>query len=239
MRGLPMVSIEVENFAVISYPVAAERIEAHLPSVYELDTMQTSIGRTGFVSTTCFCNHAFRLARIKYPRHTFNESTYRTYVNYKGRHGIYFFGRYLGTRLAWLAQRPLARDTFVGDFAVKSEIRNGAYDYMSCRVTSRHGDTSFLLEGDDGRDASLDSDLDLEQFLTYRLHGFFTAPLGLQGHMPVNHPRMRPFRGRLSDGRFDLWTELGILDDSEITSPASVLIAPRVPFTLYAPRPIV
>ena len=237
-KGPPVFSIEIRNFAIVTYAVAAERVQRHLPGAYELDTVHGPDGPIAFVSATCFCNENFRLAGLGFPRHTFNESTYRTYVTHKGRKGVYFFGRYLGTRGAWMAQRPLARHTYTADFEIATIRGANGYDIYSCLALSSAGPTSFSVRASEPPQAKepFRSGDELAQFLTYRLHGFYTDVLGAQGHMPVKHPRMDPLAGALSEGRFDLWDELGIVDAEEAQAPFSVLVVPAVPFTLYPPR---
>ena len=241
MRGPPMFSIDVTNFALITHAVPAERVRAHLPSGYELETFGGEQGSRALVTATCFCNHDFRLAGIGVPRHTFNESTYRTYVTHKGRKGVYFFGRYLGTRLARASQRIVARDTHLAGFEVRTDARTSGYRSYICRASSPAGETSFELQAEDEPQATelFASGAEHTRSLTYRLHGFFTTSLGTQGHMPVGHPPMDAFAGRLRTGRFDLWTNLEILKEEEAAHPHSVLVVKQVPFRLYPPRPLV
>jgi uncharacterized protein YqjF (DUF2071 family) len=239
VQGPPVFSVTVKNFALITYSVPAERIRMHLPTDYELETFQGQDGLRGFVSTTCFCNQDYRPRGINIPRHTFNESTYRTYVTHKGRKGVYFFGRYLGTRVAWLCQRPVTRHVYNADFTISTDKeRRSNYSSYVCDAASEAGVTSFSLKALEVPRAqppfpSADA---LVQFLTYRLHGFYTDSLGAQGHMPVQHPRMTAVAGQLSTGRFGLWEELGIVTEEEAVDPYSVLVIPEVPFRLYAPR---
>jgi uncharacterized protein YqjF (DUF2071 family) len=241
IKGPPVFSIEVRDFAIVTYSVPAERIETRLPEPYELDVYRDAGGeRRAFVSTTCFCNHRFRLAGIGLPRHTFNESTYRTYVTHRGRRGVYFFGRYLGTDLAWASQRALARATYRGDFEIDIERAPRSYNRFSCAVNSAAGDTMFELQALDepGAQPPFLSSEELVEFLTYRLHGFFTTSFGMQGYMPVEHPHMRPVAGKISSARLDLWTQLGVLNAKEHQDPYSVLVVSDVPFKLFAPRPL-
>lgn len=79
---------------------------------------------------------------------------------------------------------------------------------------------------------------EMAQFFTYRLHGYFTTTLRVQGHAPVSHPRMRPFEGELLQGRFELWERLGIVPREEAGAPFSVLVQPRVPFKILPARPL-
>ncbi|MDQ4145569.1 MAG: DUF2071 domain-containing protein [Actinomycetota bacterium] len=233
------ISVEVLHFALVTHAVEAERVRARLPSLYELETFEAADGvERALVSTTCFCNHDFRPYALAYPRLTFNESTYRTYVRLGEKRGVYFFGRYLEGARAAGPQRLFARDTFLSDFEVEIDSNENGYELYSCGVSSKCGDTHFVVRALDSPRAQepFESGDELAQFITYRLHGFFTSSLGCQGHMPVGHKRMRPFAGELESGRFDLWERLGILAPEEVSSPHSVLVQPPILFTLYPPR---
>ena len=232
-------SVEVENFAVVTHRVPADRVRAHLPDIYELQTFEQDGEEYAFVSATCFCNRDFRVTGVPFPRHTFNESTYRTYVDYNGRWGVYFIGRYLGTPLAVSAQKTLARDTWRGDFDVSIDRTADGYRSYVCNVSGDHGGASFSVEAADppSAQAPFSSVDEHTQFITYRLSGLFTSTAGLQGHMPVSHPRMRPYQGRLFAGRFEFWERLGIVRPEEREDVYSVLVLPHVPFTLHPPRP--
>ncbi len=240
--NLAGIRVDVRNFALVTHAVPAERVRPHLPERYELQTFVDPDGlERCFISATCFCNGSFRPAVPGFPRHTFNESTYRAYVRHDDvDNGVYFFGRFLGTALATSAQKSLARDTFRGDFDVTTEATEDGYRYYSCHVTSARGETSFAFSALDEPVPKhpFTSAYEYEQFLTYRTHGFFTSTVGIQGHMPVSHPRMDPYEGRLDGGRFDLWHEMGVLLPDEADDAYSVLAVREVPFTLHPPRPL-
>ena len=234
------ISVEVLHFALVTHAVEAERVRAHLPAIYELETFQAADGvERALVSATCFCNHDFRPYALPYPRFTFNESTYRTYVRLGDKRGVYFFGRYLEGIRSTGPQRLFARHTFLGDFEVEIDRDEDGYELYRCAVSSRCGNTRFDVRAKDRPrpQEPFESGDELAQFITYRLHGFFTSSVGYQGHMPVGHERMRPFSGELESGRFDLWERLGILAPDEVSPPYSVLVQPPIMFTLYPPRP--
>ncbi len=231
--------IEVTNFAAITHAVPAERVRANVPDVYEVETFVDTDGiEKAFVTATCFCNDDFRWAHSPYPKHTFNENTYRGYVTADDKKGLYFFGRYLGSPLAVAGQRTIARDTWLGNFSLNIGRGPEGYTRYDCDVTGSRGGTHFRVVATDQPPAlhPFSSGEEMAQHITYRLNGFFTTSAGFQGRMPVAHPRMRPYSGRLLSGRFDLWTELDILEPDEVMSPYSVLVEPGVTFTLYPPR---
>ena len=232
----PVFSVDVRNFALLNYRVPAELVQRHLPARYELELFDEDC----FVTATCFCNGGFRPAALPFPRLTFDESTFRTYVTHKGRRGVYFFGRYLSNMVATVPQRLMAKHTYQARFDVRTAASEGGYHSYSCAATSDMGDVSFVITAGErpGPVPPFPTADAFTQFFTYRLHGFFTTSLGYQGHMPVDHPRMQPWSGTLIEARLDLFEELGILDRGQATSPHSILVQEEVPFTLYAPRPL-
>lgn len=236
----PAFDVDVRNFALINYVVPASRIQSLVPSQYELETFDSDEGPVGFVTTTCFCNDSFRTTGIGLPRLTFDESTFRTYVIHKERRGVYFVGRYLSRLPATVSQRLFARHTWQADFKVAIDLAGDGYRSYSFHLSSRNGEASFAITARDRPSGTehFASGEEHAQFFTYRLHGFYTSSLGFQGHMPVDHPRMDPYAGELAVGRMDLWTGSGVLSADEVARPYSVLVQPAVPFTLYAPRPL-
>jgi hypothetical protein len=234
-------AIDVENFALVTHRVPADRVRPYLPHTYDLETFEDGTGEYCFVSATCFCNRNFRPNMLPSPRHTFNETTYRTYISFKGRRGVYFFGRYLGTALAFVPQRVVDRDAFKAEFDVSIERGPQGYISYTCKVSSSAGDTSFSLEATDQppQKPPWASGEEHAQYLTYRLDGYFTSAMGFKAHSPVAHQRMRPFFGRLLEGRFELWERLAIVTREEADKPYSVLVAPGTHFTLYPPRPVI
>jgi uncharacterized protein YqjF (DUF2071 family) len=238
--GPPVFSVDVTNFALVNYMVPAERVRRHLPDTYELETFRGDDDDYCFVTTTFFCNHDFRPAVAPWPKLTFDESTYRTYVTHRGRAGVYFFGRYLSRPGATVPQRLFARDTWDADFTVAVEQSSSGYEIYSCHGISDAGETSLVLSASypPGEMWPFASARELVDFFTYRLYGFFTSSVGIQGNMPVRHPHMDPWMGQLSAAKLDLWSNLEIVADDEMSAPHCVLVQPAVPFTLYGPRPL-
>lgn len=237
---LTSLSVEVENFALVTHKVPAERVEPHVPDRLRLQTFDDGEGRYCLVSASCFCNRRFRITGLPFPHLSFNESTYRIYVEYNDRQGVFFIGRYLGHPLAVAGQKTLHRDTWLADFDVSIERSAKGYSSYVCHATGDRGETSFALTAEDDPKARppFGSAWDHAQFLTYRNSGLFMASVGPLGHMPVSHPHMTCVEGTLHAGRFDLWHEHDILDRDEAHEAYSVLVAPFVPFTLHPARPV-
>ncbi|MDQ4065682.1 MAG: DUF2071 domain-containing protein [Actinomycetota bacterium] len=238
---LASLAIGVENFAVVTHRVPAHRVRRRLPPIYELQTHSDDDGEWCFISVTCFCNRDFRWAVVPYPRHTFNECTYRTYVTCGSDVGVYFFGRFLSTTLAVAAQKLTSRDLWKGDFDVRTEFGPKGYASYVCRIASRRGETTFALAATDepGPKGPFTTGDEHAQFITFRPNGYLTSSIGVQAVGVVEHPPMDPYEGTLRSGSFPLWRELGFVTDDEMDDAFSVLVSRRVPFLLQMPIPIV
>jgi uncharacterized protein YqjF (DUF2071 family) len=233
-------SVEVRNFALVTHAVPADRVRPHLPSSYTLETFVEEGEERCLVSATCFCNHGFRWSATPYPKLTFDESTYRTYVTHRGRRGVYFLRRFLSRPLAFGPQRLFEANAALAHFEVETRVDESGYHAYVHRVQSGATHNHFSIKAVDDPSAipPFDDGEEMAQHITYRLHGFFTASAGFQGHMPVSHRRMTPWAGELLSARFDTWTELGILEEHELTEAHSVLVEPLVQFRLHPPRPL-
>jgi uncharacterized protein YqjF (DUF2071 family) len=238
---LTTISVEVRNFALITYAVPVERVRRRLPGPYTLETFPKNGQEQCLVSGTCFCNHDFKWSAAPRPRLTFDEGTYRVYVTHRGRRGVYFFRRFLSSPVAFGAQRVADRNVAMANFDTETRFDDSGYGLYTCSVRSGDVENSFTIRarGVPRRKLPFASGEELAQHITYRLHGFFETPIGLQGHMPVSHRRMAPWSGELVSGRFDTWTQLGIVSSEEAAHPYSVLIEPAVNFLLHPPRPLV
>lgn len=233
------VSIDVENFALVTHKVPAERVRRHVPERYELQTFEEAGEEFALVSATCFCNRDFRPTALQFPRHSFNESTYRTYITYQGHAAVFFFCRFLGTALATLPQKTIDRNVYQADFEVDTDLGPAGFTRYVCRAAGPRGETYFSLEATREPPAMhpFTSGEEHEQFITYRLDGHFTSTVGTPAHGPVSHGRMRAWSGHLQAARFDPWEELGIVTRAEAERPYSVLVTPGTTFRLQLPRP--
>ena len=175
------VSIEVQDFALLTYRVPADRVRGHLPDVYALQTHEHDGVESCFVTTTCFLNRDFRPTATGYPRHTFFESTYRTYVDYQSLPGVYFVGRYLETRRSYVPQRALARHTYRAEFDVAIDRAEKGYTSYRCDASSPAGDTVFSVTATDDPPAKPPWTTGEEhaQFLTFR--PIVVRPFGCPG----------------------------------------------------------
>lgn len=238
LTPLTTAEVDVQNFALVTHAVPAERVRRHLPRRFQLETFRSEDGREmAFISTSTFCNRQIHWSAARYPAHDFDQSTFRTYVTWRGLRGAYFFGTYVSTRLSYVGQRLVAANTRLADFEVDIQGGAGGYPVFDARVVA--GDQQLVLRPDALEQPvakhPFASANEHAQFITYRLHGFARSPFG-ECYGPIEHRHMDPWSGRLREGRFDLWEQMGILEPDEAGEAFSVLVEPSVRFTLHPPR---
>lgn len=238
LARLTTAQVDVQNFALVSHAVPAERVRRHVPDRFELETFENEDGReTALISSSTFCNRQIHWSAARYPAHDFDQSTFRTYVTWKGLRGAYFFGTYVSTRLSYLAQKLVAADTRLADF--DADIRGGADGYPIFDVRVVAGDQQLVMQlealDEPGAKHPFTTANEHAQFITYRLHGFARSPFG-ETYGPIEHRHMDPWAGRLVRGRFDFWDQMGVLEPEMASDVFSVLVEPSVRFTLHPPR---
>lgn len=232
--------VDVQNFALITHAVPAERVKPHVPQRFELQTFAAESGEEmAFVSASNFCNRQIHWSASRYPAHDFDQSTYRTYVHHKGRVGAFFFGSFVSTRLSYVGQVLVASHTHLANFDVDIDMGPEGYSSYRSHARSDVGDLYFHIEARDRPSAKrpFSSGEEHSEFITYRLHGYSRSLAGGVSYGPIEHRHMTPWEGHLFEGRFDYWERMGILMPDEARQPYSVLVEPSVRFVLHPPRP--
>lgn len=232
--------VDVQNFALVTHAVPAERLRRLVPDRFELQTFMDGSGREmGFISASSFCNRQIHWSAARYPAHDFDQSTFRTYVTHRGRLGAFFFATYVSTRLSFVGQRLVAAHTALAEFDVDIDMDNRGYHRYSSRARTDSEELSFMVQATERPRAKppFGTGEEHAQFITYRLHGYARPITGGITYGPIEHRHMDPWEGRLISGRFELWERLGLLPEEEWSTPFSVLVEPSVLFTLHPPRP--
>ena len=230
----------MQNFALITHTVPAERLRKAVPDRFELQTFVNEAGQdVGFISASSFCNRQIHWSCARYPAHDFDQSTFRTYVIHRGRLASYFFATYVSTTLSLIGQKLVAADTHLAEYDVEIDMDEEGYHRYSSRARTDSEELRFELEATDVPTAKppFGTGAELAQFITYRLHGYAIPLVGGVTYGPIEHRHMDPWEGRMITGRFDLWERLGLLPEEEWGSPYSVLVEPSVRFVLHPPRP--
>lgn len=221
----------LENFFLLTYTPPAERVRPHLPQFCELETFVSEGIERAWISTGCFHNLGFHWDPLKSVSLNFWQTTYRTYVRYRGHATAYFFATDLETLPSAALQGAFAALARKTKFDVEL---NGAEDNFIVSTSNANHNARFFVR----RSRNLQA-LDPRQVerLTMRPHGIFRSNFGVYMDQIVSHVRFNPIRYELVSGRFDLWHQLGILKNDEDLHPQSVYMQPFIKFKFYPPLP--
>lgn len=234
-------TVDVRDFALVTYRVPADRLAPHLPDALEAQTFEDEGRSWVFVTASCFLNERLRWAGAPSPRTTTYQSTYRTYVSHGRDVGAFFFTSYVETISGTFAQKLGLADTRQATFDVRIE-RDDELGYRSYRAE---------IDADDGH-AVLDlratdrppvvppfsSPQEHVRFITHRLHGYSYSLAGVPVNAQVEHDLMPAFGGELVEGRFPPLDRLELVEPAEQGRPHSVLVSPGVRFELLPPVPL-
>lgn len=229
--------VTLRHLVFITHEVPSERVRKHVPDPFELESFQDENGmEKSFVTVGCFFNEDLSWSMAPRPSHSFEQITHRTYVRYKDKIGSYFFATDLGTLPGFALQRPAIRRAALAEIRIRQIPDELGYCVYSCRSSGSNGDTRFELHS--LRPVQGAEEEQHAQHITYRLHGFSEASLGLYVDQIVRHRAMTPHLGELHSGYFGFWERLGILTPGEAARPRSVLIEPAIEFELYPALPV-
>jgi hypothetical protein len=226
----------LKNFILVTHAVPAERVRPFLPNEIKLQTFIRDGIETAFISAGVFYNNKFHWEAATVPQMNFFQSTHRAYVTYKGLPGVYFFKNLLGTLPSYLLQRVFCQDARLAAF----DLRRFSDEAFDVKINGADGVTHFTTEGGDASKRTwmpFEDDHALDQFITYRLFGFFKGPRGLLMNQRVSHLPMTPKRVRLETARFEIWENFGFLKPEEQAEAFVVHVQPAIEFHMLPPFP--
>ena len=241
-RGLAA-ETSLRHFSIVTFCVDPDRLRAHLHARFEPDIIPDTQGRgRALVSVVTFLDEDFRFVACPWPRNTFGQTNYRSYVTdtATGEHVAWFFGTCLDSlsvvipRYLWRIPWHRARMTFDCRY-------NGAaarYETIKVRTSSKWAPARLELEdlGRPPRDIAGFSNREAGLvLLTQPTRGFFFRRDGALGSYSIWHDRMAPNDGVATVAEFPLLDRLGLVAEGDLEPVHSVLIQPRVDFTIYLP----
>lgn len=239
--------LEVEttlaHFAILTFMVAPEALRGHVHPRFELDTILDGAGSPrALVSVVPFLDLDFRLRRCPWPRWSFGQTNYRAYVSDRetGEHVAWFFGTALDSlsvyvpHLLWRLPWHAARIRF------QTRYEPAQRRYLEYRMQSRSRWAPAQLELEDSGEApqELIGFDDLETglvLLTHPVTGYYHRRDGRLGSYSIWHERIASTRGHALRASFPLLERLGLVRDGDLSTLHSVLLQPRIDFTIHLP----
>lgn len=236
----------LQHFAIITYAVPAERFQGIFPRRFQLDTVEIDGQEMGLISVVPFIDIDFTSAVFPFPKFTMGQTNYRIYIidTQTGERCVWFLGTTLDSwtlvvpRYLW--NLPWHAGTVRFDCTFNKAT--GLYDKYHMKTQSSWAEASVELV------QSKEDSFDFPGFpntesalvyLTHPLSGFYHRRDGKLGTYRVWHKELEVKPAKLQSARFKLLSELGIVKESEQSSPYSVLIEPINKFTIYLPPTVI
>lgn len=236
----------LKHFAIITYAVPADRFKGIFPERFQLDTVEIGGQEMGLISVVPFIDVDFTSAVFPFPKFTMGQTNYRIYIidTETGERCVWFLGTTLDS---W----TLAVPRYVWDlpwhagkvkFDCTVNEASGLYDKYHMQTTSNWAEATVSLIQSESDQLDFPGFSDVESALVYLTHplaGFYYRRDGKLGTYRVWHKELAVKPAQLGSANFKLLSTLGIVMESEQSSPYSVLIEPINEFTIYLPPTVI
>jgi hypothetical protein len=232
------------HFALVTYALPRERLDAHVPAErFRIDEFPVGGRRQALLSVVPFLDQDFRFPRLlPFLKSRFGQTNHRVYVTDRrtGEPAVWFLGTTLGSpvvavpRHVWKLPWHRARYRFDCTYDdVQRRYTRYAVDIDASWCPARielddTGEAAGLLEGF----ASLDEQT---LVLTHPTTGFFRRRDESLGSYSIWHEELRMTRARHRSLYFGLYERIGLLSRTEMEQPHSVLLCPSVEFDIHLP----
>lgn len=230
-------TVRLRPYALITYAVPAERLGPRLPAELELCTISFADG-TMKALVSLLVGRAEWIRAVGQPIPSgllqYGQVNVRTYVSCRGQQGVFFFRSFLGSRLVaraaqlfsgFPAQHAEIRLEFRSDQRESHHLHLGVSDHLEVTLAS-DSNAPERFEGFPSSTAAI-------HFLTHPLIGYFRKPDGAIGALGTSHQLLLPTAGRMIQARMPWMMRQGLLEESQVEHPHSILIVPSADFDFF------
>lgn len=236
----------LKHFAIITYAVPPDRFRGIFPERFRLDTVEVNGQEMGLISVVPFIDVDFTSAVFPFPKFTMGQTNYRIYIidSETGERCVWFLGTTLDSwtlavpRYLWNLPWHAGKVSFDCE---RNEL-SGLYDKYWMETASSWAEASVSLVQSESDQFNFPGFPDVESALVYLTHplaGFYYRRDGKLGTYRVWHKELDVKPAKLVSAKFKLLSNLGIVNESEQSSPYNVLIEPLNEFTIYLPPTVI
>lgn len=236
----------LKHFAIITYAVPAERFTDIFPKRFKLDTVEVDGQEMGLISVVPFIDVDFTSAVLPFPNFTMGQTNYRIYIidTVTNERCVWFLGTTLDSwtlmvpryfwNLPWHAGKVEFDCVFNESLGVYDKYKMATQsDWAQVSVElTQSVDDEFCFSGFPDTESAL-------VYLTHPLAGFYFRRDGRLGMYRVWHKKLDVKPAKIKSASFKLLSDLGIVKETEQSSPYSVLIEPLNEFTIYLPPTVI
>lgn len=241
--GIMAVLVTLKNFVIVTFDVAPEALALHLPPGFEPEVRTLANGRKrAFISAVTFLDVDFRLSACQWPRDSFGQTNYRSYVIYQGERVGWFFGTSLATpfvqipRHLWQLPWHQAKMTFDVAWDADRKVCTRYYE----KTTGEWGNAEIELTSSGESAATLDGfydDEDTAVMLTHPLVAYYYRRDGKLGTYGIWHDKLKLQRATATKAEFEVFNNLNLTKPGQ--TPHSVLLQDSTDFTILLPPRLV
>jgi hypothetical protein len=237
------VETTLQHFAIVTYWVDSAALRKHLHPRFEPQILSADgHGGRALVSVVTFLDRDFRFVACPWITRSFGQTNYRAYVvdGETGEQAVWFFGTCLDSaavlvpRYVWKLPWHRARMKF----DCRYDATGARYSAYSVWTQSDWSPGTLSLADTGQPPTSLSGVGSLEAglvLLTHPLRGYFFRRDGALGSYSIWHDRAAPTVGTVREAHYPLLQQLDLVEAGCVHDVHSVLMQPRIDFTIYLP----
>lgn len=226
LSNLASVKMDLRDVLYVSYLVPSTRIRPLVPSALPLASIDDRV----FVSLVAMQCRRVHLSALKWPVFNYDQLNLRTYVidPQTGKPAVYFFKSGVSSRFIPAATRLFGIPWQRISFALRIE-GSGINNIDTYRASGHwYGDIDIEMQ----TSADINRDAATVEHITGPMAGFIGKGNRLK-RIDIEHKALEIRALSLSRIKFQLPVEEGLLLESELGSPDSVLMVPVSKFTIH------
>ena len=228
MAGLPQlltIKMDLHNLLYLSYLVPADRLRPLVPSWLTLDSLENKV----FLSIVAMQCRRVHLSHLQWPNFGYDQLNLRTYVidPITGNPAVYFFQSGVSSKIIPAATRILGIPWAHISFNLLTERSADGTDFYRA-IGNWNGEIEILMK------SSLikNTQDNIIRHITEPMAGFIGGGKKLK-RIVIEHKVLDVRFLSLSQIKFNLPVDTGLLAASELDKPDSVLIVPQSRFSVF------
>lgn len=232
MNRLLCVRMTLKDVLYISYDVPMTKLRKLVPEPLQLATLGKDMA---FISIVVLRSTRVRLTTLPFLRFNYNQLNIRTYVidPVSGRNAVYFLNSGVTSVMISLMTRISGIPWQYIDLNIEL---NPHQEILSCLARGNWQGNYYIkcqaLSEDLKEIPLFENNKDAVDFLIRPLIGFIGDNRRL-GRFEIQHPEVEPQNWQLTEFDFPLFSDLGVVDESN--KPHSVFFLPTADFSIYLP----
>lgn len=228
MAGLPQlltIKMDLHNLLYLSYLVPADRLRPLVPSGLTLDSPEGKV----FISIVAMQCRRVHLSYLQWPNFGYDQLNLRTYVidPITGNPAVYFFQSGVSSKIIPAATRILGIPWAHISFNLLTERSADGTDFYRA-IGNWNGEIEILMK------SSLikNTQDNIIRHITEPMAGFIGGGKKLK-RIVIEHKVLDVRFLSLSQIKFNLPVDTGLLAAAELDKPDSILIVPQARFSVF------